>query len=222
MTNSSDNNPKGHPSNNPNNYTNNNSSNNSSDNPQQGKWNKRYQQATSANEPALVLRENRHLLPPHGQALDLACGLGGNALLLAQSGLNTQAWDISDVAITKLQRLALEQQLPLAPHCIDLQQQPLPIAEFDIISVSGFLDRLLCPSICSALKPGGLLFYQTHTLAKATDARGPSSPDFLLKDGELLSLFSDLSPLVYREERDYGDLKKGLRNQAYLIARRPL
>ena len=200
----------------------NSSDNKHNDNPQQGKWNKRYQQATSANEPALVLRENRHLLPPHGQALDLACGLGGNALLMAQSGLTTQAWDISDVAIATLQRLALEQKLPLTPQCVDLEQQSLPTAAFDVISVSGFLDRLLCPSICTALKPDGLLFYQTHTLAKTTDASGPSSASFLLKDGELLSLFSELVPVVYREERDCGDLHKGLRNQAYLIARRPL
>ncbi|MEH6648805.1 MAG: class I SAM-dependent methyltransferase [Motiliproteus sp.] len=190
------------------------------DNPKQHKWNQRYQQATSANAPAQVLSDNTHLFPRHGEALDLACGLGGNALLLAHSGLTTQAWDISDVAIAKLQLLADQQQLPLQPRCIDLQQQPLPASAFDLISVSGFLDRALCASICAALKPNGMLFYQTHTLAKAIDARGPSSPEFLLQSGELLSLFAELTPVVYREERDCGDLQNGLRNQAYLVARK--
>ena len=121
-------------------------------NPQQQKWNRRYQQATTANAPALVLSDNSHLLPSQGQALDLACGLGGNALLLAGLGLETQAWDLSDVVIHKLQTLADQQQLPLQARCVDLDQQPLPAAMFDVISVSGFLDRKLCPAITAALK----------------------------------------------------------------------
>ena len=50
-----------------------------------------------------ALRENIHLLPQiSGNALDLACGMGGNAILLAQeSKLTVNAWDISSVAISK-------------------------------------------------------------------------------------------------------------------------
>lgn len=188
-------------------------------NPQQHKWNQRYQHKQTPNPAAAVLSDNRHLLPTQGKALDLACGLGGNALLLASHGLDTQAWDLSDIAIDKLQRLADQAQLPLQACCIDLDQQSLPAASFDLICVSGFLDRSLCPAIAAALKPAGLLFYQTHTLAKATPANGPSSPGFLLKTGELLQLFATLTPLVYREELDCGDLQQGLRNQAYLVAR---
>jgi 2-polyprenyl-3-methyl-5-hydroxy-6-metoxy-1,4-benzoquinol methylase len=32
-------------------------------------------------------------------ALDLACGLGANALVLAKQGLTTEAWDISAIFI---------------------------------------------------------------------------------------------------------------------------
>jgi 2-polyprenyl-3-methyl-5-hydroxy-6-metoxy-1,4-benzoquinol methylase len=198
----------------------------STDNPQQQKWNRRYRQSDSANTAAAVLNDNRHLLltqaatDTQGQALDLACGLGGNALLLARHGFNTQAWDLSDVAITKLQALADLQQLPLQACCIDLDQHPLPPASFDVISVSGFLDRALCPNISAALKPGGMLFYQTHTRAKATAEKGPSNPSFCLRRGELLQLFDTLIVVVYREEFDCGDLQQGLRNQAYLVARK--
>ncbi len=190
------------------------------DNPQQQKWNQRYQRSQSAPSPARVLSDNAHLLPNQGQALDLACGLGGNALLLAKHGLVTQAWDLSDVVIHKLQGVAEQRQLPLQAHCVDLDQQPLPVAMFDVISVSGFLDRELCPAITAALKSGGLLFYQTHTLAKVGPTAGPSNPNFLLQAGELLQLFSELVPLVYLEEQDCGDLTQGLRNQAYLVARK--
>ncbi|RDE18798.1 class I SAM-dependent methyltransferase [Motiliproteus coralliicola] len=187
--------------------------------PQQQKWNRRYAEAGQPNQAAQVLLENRHLLPSQGTALELAAGLGGNALLLARHGLRTQAWDLSDVAMSKLQRFADAEQLPLQAHCVDLEQQPLPEAAFDLICVSAFLDRTLCASISTALKPGGLLFYQTFTQAKVRPG-GPSNPDFLLKPGELLQLFSQLQPLVYREESDCGELDQGLRNQAYLIARR--
>ncbi|WP_421867829.1 class I SAM-dependent methyltransferase [Motiliproteus sp.] len=190
------------------------------ENTQQLKWNRRYAASNQPNSAAQVLTENRHLLPSQGTALELAAGLGGNALLLARHGLQTQAWDLSDVAMSKLQHFADAEQLPLQARCIDLEQQPLPVAGFDLICVSAFLDRALCSSISAALKPGGLLFYQTFTLAKVHQG-GPSNPDFLLQPGELLRLFAPLQPLVYREECDCGDLEQGLRNQAYLVARRP-
>jgi tellurite methyltransferase len=46
-------------------------------------------------------------LPDDGRALDLACGLGGNSILLAQQGLKVDAWDIADVPVAALQELAL-------------------------------------------------------------------------------------------------------------------
>ncbi|MEH6470409.1 MAG: methyltransferase domain-containing protein [Halopseudomonas sp.] len=188
-------------------------------NPQQAKWNQRYQQAERINPAARVITDNLHLLPLQGNALELACGLGGNALELAGQGLNTQAWDLSNIAIDKLQQLAELQQLPLQARCIDIQQHSLSPESFDLICVTGFLERSLCPAIIAALKPSGLLFYQTFTRAKINQS-GPSNPQFLLQQGELLSLFGALTPLVYREELDSGKLEQGLRNQAYLVARK--
>ncbi|HEB99563.1 MAG TPA: SAM-dependent methyltransferase, partial [Thiotrichales bacterium] len=65
------------------------------------KWDARYRESATA-VATEVLVENRHLLPAVGEALDLACGLGGNALLLARHGLRTTAWDLSPVAIERL------------------------------------------------------------------------------------------------------------------------
>jgi SAM-dependent methyltransferase len=182
-----------------------------------GKWNRRYREAKAPNQPTQVLVENLHLLPQQGIALELACGLGGNALLLARKGLTTHAWDISAQAITKLQQFAQQQALEINARIEDLQRCPPPCSSFDIICVSGFLDRALCPAIIAALKPGGLLYYQTHTRNKVTDS-GPSNPEFLLEQGELLKLFAPLRPVVYREEEGCGNLDQGLRNQAYLVA----
>ena len=75
------------------------------------KWNQRHGQAEGPGRPAQVLAENRHLLPAVGEALDLACGLGANALLLAEAGLQVTAWDLSPVAIQRLSQLAGERGL---------------------------------------------------------------------------------------------------------------
>ena len=63
------------------------------------KWNKRYRGVAGEQQASRVLRENLHLLLASGRALDLACGLGGNATLLAQQGLSVSAWDIADVPL---------------------------------------------------------------------------------------------------------------------------
>jgi len=182
-------------------------------------WDRRFSQAEAVPRVVSVLTDNEHLLPVRGLALDLACGLGGNALWLAERGLSVEAWDCSSVALDKLEIAAKEQGLSIKACHADLEENPLPRAAFDFIVVSGFLSRALCPAIVDALRPGGLLAYQTYTRFKSVEGlQGPRNPDYLLAPGELLQIFSDLSPCVYREEQGYGDLELGLRNQAYLLA----
>ncbi len=185
------------------------------------KWNEIYSQAApEAMQPVAVLSENLHLLPAAGRALELACGLGANAIALARTGLATQAWDISQVAVDKLNRFARDQGLSLVAEARDVMAEP-PVADsFDVIVVSHYLERGLAPAIMAALKPGGLLFYQTFTREVTEDYTGPSNPDFRLERGELLRLFAGLTPLVYREEALVGDLRRGWRNEAMLVAQR--
>ena len=180
------------------------------------KWNQRYAQAQGEPQAAQVLHENRHLLPASGDALDLACGLGGNALLLAQAGLRVQAWDIASVAIEAVQSRAAEKDLPLLASLRDVSAQPPAPASFDVIVVSYFLSRELAPALCAALRPGGLLFYQTFVRDKVSE-QGPSNPDFLLAENELLRLFAPLRLRVYREEGVLGDTMRGLRNEALFV-----
>ena len=61
------------------------------------------------------------------------------------------------------------------------------------------------------------MFYQTYCQQKVQQ-QGPSNPNFLLKDNELLQLFSSMKVRVYREESLLGDHQKGWRNQALLVA----
>jgi len=183
------------------------------------KWNARYT-AVGETPPALeVLLSNAHLLPAKGLALDLASGLGGSALYLARRGLRTWAWDLSQVAIDALKKRA--GNAPLEAEVRDVIADPPEAERFDVICVGHFLDRGLCPDIAAALRPGGLLFYQTFTKDSVDDS-GPRRAAFRLATNELLGLFPQLIVRFYREEGRVGDISQGLRNRAQLVAQRPV
>lgn len=185
----------------------------------QSKWDTIYSNHTGLIEASELLQNNRHLLPATGKALDLACGLGGNALLMADHGLLVDAWDISSVALTKLQKQADSLQLSIATRQCEISPKILPHNYYDVIVISRFLDRSLCNAIMDALTPEGLLFYQTFTRDKL-DQLGPSNPNYLLERNELLALFAPLSLVYYQECARIGDLRHGNRNEAYFIGQK--
>ncbi|RLJ19372.1 SAM-dependent methyltransferase [bacterium endosymbiont of Escarpia laminata] len=182
-------------------------------------WDQRHADPDKQPSAAEVLLENLHLLPETGNALDLACGLGGNALELARFGLKVSALDISSVAVERLQHLAASEELALNAEQRDVEQAPLTENAFDVIVVSYFLNRGLMPSLIAALRPGGLIFYQTFTRIAVSDT-GPSNPAYRLGDNELIALLSPLSVRVYREENRLGDLRKGFRDVAMIVAQK--
>lgn len=181
------------------------------------KWDAIYSGKGSLPAASLVLSENQHLLPQQGLALDLACGQGGNALLLAKAGLDVSAWDVSPVGIQQLSDFAELNQLTVNAQVRDVVKFPPTQNSLDVLVVSYFLDRDLCSHLLSALKPEGLLFYQTYCQQKVSQ-QGPNNIDFLLADNELLTLFSSMKTRVYREEALLGDPQRGWRNQALLVA----
>ncbi|NIP73528.1 MAG: class I SAM-dependent methyltransferase [Gammaproteobacteria bacterium] len=184
------------------------------------KWNARYADAEGPGEPAAVLAENLHLLPHGGAALDLACGLGANACLLARRGLETSAWDVSDVAIERLTERAEAQGVTVHVQVRDVAACPPEPASFDVIVVARFLERDLANAIMQALRPGGLLFYQTFVRDAVDPGIGPPDPTYRLAVNELLALFRPLQVIVYREEGTVGDTSRGFRNEAMYIGRK--
>lgn len=156
------------------------------------KWEQKYATAEIHTQvaPCYALKEHSHLLPFYGKALDLACGLGGNARFLAQCGLKVDAWDISDNALTVLNNWANLNRLTITPLITDLEQMLLPYQQYDVIVVSRYLHRPLCKQIKYALKPGGLLFYQTFLGPVQENA--PNNLDFYLQSSELVRLFREL------------------------------
>ncbi len=183
------------------------------------KWNQRYRQASDLPPVNPWLVHYRHLLPTKGTALDLACGLGQNSFFLAKHGLSVEGWDMSAVGIEKLEQQAKAQALEVTGRCIDATS-PWPEAQFDLVYVSYFLQREVCPQIIKSLKPGGVLMYQTFNNLPLEGK--PSNPKFLLAEGELLQLFADLTPLVYVDEGSHYALDNphSMSGKALLIAKK--
>lgn len=187
----------------------------------QKKWDAIYQKADEGEYSAVkVLQENCHLLPEKGTALELACGMAANAIFLAEQGLQTTAWDISEVVIERLKASPRSNGLGITFEVCDIVAQPPEAESFDVIIVSYFLDRSLIPHIMRALKAGGLIFYQTFTQTRVNEG-GPKSAAFRLADNELLQLFSDYRVIVYREEGTIGDTCRGYRDEALIVAQKP-
>ncbi len=185
------------------------------------KWDKNYESCSSGYpSPAEVLRQNQHLLPTQGAALDLACGRGANAICLAENGLSVSAWDISASALEHLSNEAIKKDLIIELESRNISEQPPEPHSFDVITVSNFLERELIDDIRNAIKPSGLIFYQTFIQDKVCNV-GPSNPDYLLAKNELLLLFNDWNVLYYKEEGTAGRIDEGFRNQAMLIAQKP-
>lgn len=182
------------------------------------KWNNIYKNHVEY-APTKVLLDHDYLLSACGNALDLACGLGGNALFLAKKGLQTSAWDISPVAIAQLELLATTQHLAIATQVVAVSASVFTQQQFDVIVVSRYLDRAITEPILQALKPGGLLFYQTFIIDKVNSI-GPKNPDYLLRRNELLSLFDGLDVIYYQENACVGEHDLGFRNEAQFIGQK--
>lgn len=185
----------------------------------QSEWDAKYRLAEggAATEPAGMLCELWPLVPA-GQALDLACGSGRNSLFLAEHGRYVTAVDWSEPALGILEAWAQEKKIPV--HRIqklagsarikragidllhaNLEKIHLPEHSYDLIVCIRYLQRPLFPQISRALRPGGLLLYETFTLAQLDFEGGPRDPSHLLKPGELREAFPELSVLFYRELR---------------------
>jgi SAM-dependent methyltransferase len=136
----------------------------------------------------------------HGaRALDVAMGRGRHALPLARAGFRTFGVDAKLDAVHDAARAARAAGTPIAAWCADLTEYPLPAARFDLVVVTRYLQRDLFPAIRNAVVPGGIVVYETFTIRQRALGVGPTSPDHLLRDGELRGYFEDFDIVFYEE-----------------------
>ena len=180
--------------------------------------------------PASIVRELLPLLPM-GPALDLACGTGRHTLLLAERRQPVVAVDWSRTALDILAQRARALNCSVHPGvaadvravhggrgiwltAADLDHANLPLNAFSLILCTQFLQRRLFSQIERALRPAGMLLFETFTRAQLEFAGGPRSPQHLLDVGELRTAFLGLEIVFYRELR----AGQGI---ASLVARKP-
>lgn len=165
--------------------------------------------------PSSWLLETADLLPhERGRALDVACGRGRHALLLAAAGFAVDAVDRDETALAFLRATAGRLELPVSTARVDLEAAPaLDPGAYALVVVFHFLHRPLFPALIACLAPGGLLVCETFTVEQAARGR-PRDPAHLLEHGELRRL---VAPLEVLRERD--GLHEG-RHVAAVAARR--
>ena len=116
-------------------------------------------------------------------------GRGRHVVPLARAGFRVFGVDVKLNAVRDAVAAAAADGARLHAWCADLTQHPLPIARFDLIVVSRYLQRDLFPDLQAAVAPGGMMLYETFTTAQRALGTGPTSPDHLLEPGELRARF---------------------------------
>jgi SAM-dependent methyltransferase len=166
------------------------------------KWDQRWQEKAAVppgSPDDWLLRVLPHL-PDQGKALDLACGMGRNALALARGGYQVTAVDFSLVALDVLSAAAAREKLPVAVVCADLEAGDYRVApeSFDLGLQFYYLFRPLLSRLQDAVRPGGYIAIRTFSQA-GQERFGPVNRNISFVPGELLKLFSRWEILLYEE-----------------------
>ena len=163
------------------------------------KWNEKYRSQDYPAEPAAIVKQFFTL--SHGKtALDIAAGSGRHAIFLAEQGFAVDAVDISDAGLA----LFACRSAAIRPICADLDTFDIPGQRYDLIVNVLYLNRRLFPQIREALRPGGILIFETLVEPPEREGEGNHCRDYFLRENELLHTFLALRILHYHEEFHRG------------------
>lgn len=140
-----------------------------------------------------------------GRALDLACGVGRNAVWLAERGWQVIAVDFSDVALEHARARAAAHGVAVGWQRADLREYEPPAGAFDLVLVA-YLQlpaaqrRAVWRRAAAAVAPGGRLLVVGHHLDNLEHGyAGPRSPGVLYGEREIAAELDGLA--VERAER---------------------
>jgi dihydroneopterin aldolase len=158
-------------------------------------------------KPAAFLLDSVRFLQK-GTVLDVAAGRGRNALHLASLGFAVDAVDRDEHALQELAEFAKQRQLNnISIQTINLEHEAPTAAldneqyndRYEDVLVFFYLYRPLFPALIKALKPDGVLVYETFLIDNHFHYRHPRRRDFCLEHNELLRLAEGLRVLHYEE-----------------------
>jgi tellurite methyltransferase len=148
--------------------------------------------------PSPFLVENLNLLAP-GPALDIAMGSGRNAVFLAEHGFHVTGVDNDPASLNQASETARARGVTITAVRGDLENgYAIPADSYTTVICFNYLHRPLFPAIRAALKPGGVIIYETYTVDQGRFGP-PHSPDHLLRYNELLKVFRGYRCLRYHE-----------------------
>lgn len=194
-------------------------------------WDARYEEHETvwSGRPNGALTVEAADLEP-GQALDVGCGEGGDALWLAGRGWRVTAVDISRVALERAAGRSKDAEI--AWEHGDLASRPPPPRSFDLVSAQYFpLPRTnpkAARGLIDAVAPGGILLYVGHDLSDLGghdhehDWDGPDPRDYFMP-AELAELLDDDWEIEVNETRprvDTPEVSGHFVNDLVLRARR--
>ncbi len=180
-------------------------------------WNQRYRSGEQLFETPSPLVERFAGTRAPGDALDLACGPGRNALYLAGQKWRVTAVDGSPLAIETLLARAHERKVQMDARVADLERGEFQISPsaYDLICDCYYLQRDLIPQMKAGLRPGGLIIAIVHL----ADPDQPQGTATRAVPGELRTYFPDWTVLHYYEGASNEACHK--RPVAELVARKP-
>lgn len=181
------------------------------------RWNAKYDAGNPnpAFVPDPLLTQHADLFTGNGLALDVACGVGQNAIWLARQGYDVIALDGSLAGLRYGRDAIAGTGLRVRFVAADLDRFVPPRDVFALIIVFRFLDRALIPKLKQALTRGGLMIYQTFNVNRLR-ATPQMARRYLLEPGELARLFADFDTIATNDTHDIGD------ELSYWVGRRPV
>ncbi|QOJ15901.1 MAG: class I SAM-dependent methyltransferase [Planctomycetia bacterium] len=151
---------------------------------------------------AFLERVSAHLAP--GTALDLACGVGRDAVYLASLRWRAVGVDLLPDALERAQRLADGCAAAIVRpewRCADLTDDATldGLGRFDLVICFRYLNRRLLSRISERLAPGGALLVETFTTMHRERHGRPRRAGLALELGELRGLAPGLEVVEYDE-----------------------
>lgn len=170
-------------------------------------WDQRYRSSSQlfSGKPNPVLVTEAADLRP-GQALDVGCGEGADALWLASRGWQVTAVDISRVALERAGTRTAGMTRAVAWTRADLTATEPPAGAFDLVSAQYFpLPRqpgdIALRGLLAAVAPEGTLLIVGHDLADLPAHRDDADPSDYYQPDDIARLLDDDWTVLVSETR---------------------
>ena len=150
------------------------------------------------------------------RVLDFASGRGRNMRRALEQGATVLAVDIDSQAVAGID--------PRADRRVcDLEATPWPLQRgaWDVVIVANYLFRPRFALLADLLAPGGALLYETFAQGNERYGR-PASPEYLLRDGELLERARQAGLSVIAYEAGFTERPRPARVQRLCAVRPPV